>query len=222
MRKTLLIVLTSTLISLGSLLSGCSSKNETTNESQAAKSEQRAAAPKKETVALESKTGREAFQTLYAAARGWGRDSQPVRMDSRPVKTDKADGKASVWAAAFASSAQQSIRVFQWSGVNEEGSPEPGVSPGSTDTYNPGNASTRPFDFNFLKIDTDKALEVANKKGGAAVLKKDPDTRMRYKLEWDPAKSRLLWHVLYGINESDAKLQVWVNASTGDFVKVEK
>ena len=210
------------LISLSLLMAGCSSsKNEVTNESQAAKTEKKVEA-KKEAAAPEYKSGREAFQTLYATARGWARDAQPVRMDSRPQKVDKADGKAAVWVAAFASRQQQAIRIFQWSGVNEEGAPEPGVTPGSTDTYNPSNASTQPFDINFLKEDSDKALEVGNKKGGAAILKKEPDTRMRYKLEWEPGKNRLLWHVLYGPNESESKLQVWVNASSGEFVKVEK
>lgn len=217
MRKTIPAI----FLSAALLLGGCSSKTETTNESQAAKTEKKAET-KAPAAEPEYKTGREAFQNLYATSRGWARDAQPIRMDSRPQKTDKHDGKASVWVATFASAQQSGIRNYSWSGVNVEGAPEPGVTPGSVDTYSVSNLSTRPFDFNFLKIDSDKALEVANKKGGAALLKKEPDTRIRYKLVWEPSKNRLLWHVIYGMNESDAKLQVWVNATSGDFVKVEK
>jgi hypothetical protein len=32
----------------------------------------------------------------------------------------------------------------------------------------------------------------------------------------------LLWHVVYGTNRETAKLRVAVNASTGEFSKVEK
>lgn len=214
MRKTI----TAIFLFIALLMTGCS-KSETTNESQVVKTEQKAQTKAAE---VEYKSGREAFQTLYATSRSWARDAQPVRMDSRPQPTDKADGKASVWIATFASAQLSSIRNYSWSGVNVENAPEPGVTPGSADTFNPSNASTRPFDFNFLKIDSDKALEVANKKGGDAVLKKDSATRIRYKLVWEPNRNRLLWHVIYGMNEADAKLQVWVNATSGDFVKVEK
>jgi hypothetical protein len=90
------------------------------------------------------------------------------------------------------------------------------------DTYSPGNVSTRPFDTAYLKIDTDKALAVADKKGGAALLKKNPEQRVKYLLSWEEAKGRLIWRVVYGISEHDAPLRIDVNASTAEFVKIEK
>jgi hypothetical protein len=40
-------------------------------------------------------------------------------------------------------------------------------------------------------------------------------------LDWDAQKNQLLWHVIYGESEEKAKLRVAVNASTGEFERVE-
>jgi hypothetical protein len=202
---------------LGSLIgiAGCSSAPEPQKQTSAPIAEK--PAPQAEAL-----TGRNAFQRLYAAARNWSTDSQPIRMESRPRSGDKADGTASIWVAVFASPSKQQTRSFLWSGAVGEDEPEQGISPGSMDTFSPGNVSTRPFDTAYLKIDTDKALTVANKKGGAALLKKKPDQLVRFLLNWEREKNRLIWRVVYGISEHDAPLRVDVNASTAEFVKIAK
>jgi hypothetical protein len=167
-------------------------------------------------------SGRSAFQRLYAAARNWAPDAQPIRMESRPRTGDKPDGTASVWAATFASPSKQQSRSFLWSGAVGDNAPEQGISPGSMDTFSMGNVSTRPFETAYLKVDTDKALSVANKKGGAALLKKHPEQLVKFLLNWEQGKGRLLWRVAYGISEHDAPLRVDVNASTAEFVKIAK
>ena len=52
--------------------------------------------------------------------------------------------------------------------------------PGTEDTYSPTNTSTQIFDVAFLKVDSDKALEVAQKHGGEKLLAKEPDTPILY------------------------------------------
>ncbi len=179
-------------------------------------------APKAAPVKVESEfeTGRSAFQKMYVAARTWSPDAQPVRLESRPHTEDPDDGRAAMWAAVFASASKQNVRNFSWSGVATD--PDKGVQPGSLDYYSPSNASTRPFDLNFLKQDSTKAFEVAEKKGGAALRKKDPKQPVKYMLFFEPSKNRLLWRVLYGNSQNDAKLRVLVSASSGEFVMVEK
>lgn len=207
MRKLLI-----SLLALG-LLAGCSSPPQPEpDKSQPAKVE-----PKKPETQFE--TGRAAFQRMYVAARSWAPDVQPVRMESRPVKQDPKDGKAAMWSATFVSASRQNIRTYTWSGIEGE---EQGVTPGNTDYYSPANASTRPFDLNFLKVDSTQALETAQKKGGEAILKKDPETPLKYMLFFDPTKGRLLWRVVYGGSVSDSKLRILVNASSGEFVAKEK
>ncbi len=193
-------------------LAGCSSEPEKPKES----------APKTEPAKVEStfESGRSAFQRMYVSARTWAPDAQLVRLESRPTKEDPKDGRSGSWAAIFVSASKQNVRNYAWSGLASDS--ERGVIPGSMDYYSPSNASTRPFDLSFLKVDSTTAFEVAEKKGGAALRKKDPNQPIKYMLFFDPAKARLLWRVIYGTSVNDAKLKVLVNATNGDFVLVEK
>ena len=89
------------------------------------------------------------------------------------------------------------------------------------DSYNPSNRSSRTFDLNFLKVDTDKAFEVAQQHGGKQVLEKDSKTNVGYLLDWDAQSGQLRWHVIYGGSESMGKLTVLVDATSGEFLRKE-
>jgi len=165
-------------------------------------------------------TGRAAFQKIYIAARGWARDAQTYRIESMITGDSKGkDGKSGVWRASFGSPAQRGVKAYTWSG---EASSDRGINPGTEDTYSPTNTSTQIFDVAFLKIDSDKALEVAQKHGGDKLQAKSPDTPIVYVLDWSQATNELIWHVIYGNSRDDYKLRVAVNASSGDFIRVEK
>jgi hypothetical protein len=168
-------------------------------------------------------TGRTAFQKLYIAARGWGRDAQPYRLESMPTADSKGrEGKAAVWKGSFGSPLQRGVKPYIWSGEDSPDAPSRGINPGTEDNYNPSNSSTQIFDIAFLKVDSDKALEVAQKHGGEKLLAKEPDTAILYMVDWSKPTSELIWHVIYGTNPYEAKLKVAVNASTGEFMRVEK
>jgi hypothetical protein len=109
-----------------------------------------------------------------------------------------------------------------WSGTDAADAPSRGINPGVEDTYSPNNSSTQVFDIAFLKVDTDKAFEVAQAHGGDKLLEKTPDTPVLYLLDWSSATNELIWHVIYGTSRDEAKLRVAVNASSGDFMRVEK
>ena len=74
----------------------------------------------------------------------------------------------------------------------------------------------------FLKIDTDKAFQVAQQHGGDKVLEKNPDLNIVYLADWNRNENELVWHVYYGNNRDDAKLKIAVNASTGEYLRKEK
>ncbi|MGH9546676.1 MAG: hypothetical protein ACRD23_15835 [Terriglobales bacterium] len=191
------------------MMAGCSS--ETSRPAQVEKPQPKPA---------EFVTGRVAFQKLYIAARGWARDAQPYRLESTITEDSKGkEGKSSVWRASFASPLQHGVKAYTWSG---EVASDRGINPGTEDTYSPTNTSTQIFDVAFLKVDSDQALEVAQKHGGEKLLAKEPDTPIVYMLDWSGAANQLIWHVIYGINRDEYKLRVAVNASSGDFVRVEK
>jgi len=201
--KTMMKKLFVAILTAG-LMTGCSS--EPTKPATAEKPQ-----PK----APEIITGSSAFFKCYVSARGWAPDAQPYRVESHPEAGSKGrDGKAAEWRAGFASPALRSTKFYTWANGD--------ISHGVDDTYSPTNSSTLIFNVQFLKADADKAFAVAQQHGGDKLLEKEPDTPVFYVLEWNRQANELLWHVIYGTDRDTAKLRVAVNASTGEFSRVEK
>jgi hypothetical protein len=168
-------------------------------------------------------TARAAFQKVFIAARNYAADVKPFRIESTPTADGNGhDGKSAIWKASFASPTQHGVKPFLWSGSTVPDAPSRGVSPGNEDVYNPGNASTQIFDVAFLKVDSDQAVAVAQKHGGDKILEKDSSTPVIYVCDWNHNTNELTWHVIYGSTRDSAKLTVAVNASTGEFIRVEK
>lgn len=168
-------------------------------------------------------TGRVAFQKLLIAAHGWAPDVQPFRLQSQIMTdADGRDGKADLWIANFASESRSASKPFIWSGTSLPDAPSRGISPGTQDGYNPGNASTQVFNLAYVKVDSDAAFAVAQKHGGEKVLAEDPKTPVFYILDWYRPTRDVIWHVIYGSSQDDAKLHVVVNAASGDFMRVQK
>ncbi len=168
-------------------------------------------------------TARSAFQKVYVAARGWNQDAKPYRLASSVTSDgDGHDGKWAVWRGSFASPSARSAKSYTWSGSNADGAPSRGINPGTEDSYSPTNSSTQVWDMAFLKIDSDQAFATAQKHGGEKVLEKDPKTPVTYICDWNHNSNELVWHVIYGSGREDSKLTVAVNASTGEFIRVEK
>jgi hypothetical protein len=194
------------------MMAGCSSEPAKTAQSE-----------KPQPKPPEFVTGRTAFQKLYVAAHGWARDAQPYRLESMLTADSMGkDGKSALWRASFASAVQRGVKPYIWSGEDAPDVPARGISPGSEDSYSPTNSSTQVFDIAFLKVDSDKALEVAQEHGGDKLLAKNPDMPVVYVLDWSRATNELVWHVLYGEDREHPKLRIAVNASTGGFIREEK
>lgn len=192
------------------LLSACSSDSGKPEEAK----------PEAKTPELIS--ARSAFQKLYVAAHGWNPDAKPYRIESVATSDGNGqDGKWAVWRGSFASVAQRSEKTYTWSGSTANGAPDRGVNPGVEEGYSPSNSSTQVFDMAFLKTDSDQVFATAQKHGGDKVLEKDPNTPITYICDWNRNTNQLIWHVVYGTGRNDAKLTVAVDASTGEFIRVE-
>lgn len=208
MKKLSLILL------LMAALAACNSKPAPNSASSETKTEK--PAPK----APEYKTGRESFQNLYISAHSWAADAKPFRLESNYTPDAPAsEGKAAIWRATFGSAQKSEMKAFQWDGTS---GPDAGISHNTEDSWSPTNASTKVFDLAYLKIDSDKAFEVAQKHGGEKIMKSDEKTPVFYVLTWDSQKNKLLWHVAYGSSGDDSKLRVAVDATEGTFLRVEK
>jgi hypothetical protein len=204
------------LLIMLAVLPGCSSNKPQQPPSQA---EQPAVKPQPQPT--EQASGREAFQRLFVAARGWTGDARPFRLQSSTTSdSDGHNGKAAIWSAAFASPARRVMEGFSWSGSSAEGAPERGISHGTEDSWTPANSTTQPFDISFLKTDSDKAFDTAQKHGGARMLRSKPKTPVSYRLDWDAQKNQLVWHVSYGDNLSRTVIDV--NATSGEYLRTEK
>jgi len=197
------------------VLAGCSSNPPASEKSEQKPASQPAAQANK------AETGRVAFQRMYVAARGWARDASPVGLESQATKDfNGKDGKSGVWRGTFGSASRQGMKPFTWSGVTADDAPAPGINPGSEDDFNPNNASTRPFDFGFLKADSDQAYQVALEHGGKDFVARNKDAVTRYTLRFDGRSNQLLWIV--NMESASAKahpLTIILDASSGKFLK---
>jgi hypothetical protein len=195
MKKPLIAILAA------AIMTGCSSEPRTPAASTST--------PPK---APEASTGSGALYKCYIAARAWEQDAQPYRAESSQSKSG--DGKAREWRVGFASPAQQKTKSYTWTSGD--------ISHSVDDTYSAANSNTQIFNVQFLKTDTEKAFAVAQQHGGDKLLEKEPDTPVFYVLEWNRQENDLVWHVIYGTDRETAKLRVAVNATTGEFLRVEK
>lgn len=196
-------------------LFACSSGEQKKSAGEPAAQPAAPAAPKTEAI-----TGRMAFQNMYRAGRTWSPDAQGFRLESQSTSdASGVDGKAAVWRGRFGSVSKGTAKPIMWSGSIDPDAPSRGLDTGGEDSFNPNNSSTRPFDIAFLKSDSDTAFKVAQEHGGKKALSKDPKTPVRYLLQWDPQRNSLVWHVSYGERRD---LTISVNASTGEFIRVER
>jgi hypothetical protein len=204
-------ILTAVTVLVLALVAGCNSNPAPSPEA------------KPEPKGPELLTARAAFQKLFIAARNYAADVKPFRIESTPTTDGNGhDGKSAIWRTSFASAMQHGVKPFTWSGSDAPDTPSRGVSPGNEDVYNAGNASTQVFDVAYLKVDSDQAFTVAQKHGGEKILQKDPATPVIYICDWNHNTNELTWHVIYGPDRDNAKLTIAVNASTGEFIRVEK
>jgi hypothetical protein len=164
-------------------------------------------------------TGRFALQYMIPVARLWSPDAQPITLSSSPTtESPGQDGKSGSWRAVFGSRSRQKAEPFMWSGMADAPTK---VDHGVEDSFNPNNRSTMPWDLAFLKVDTDKAFEVAQQHGGKQLTEKDPKLQVLYEIDWDAHSNQLRWHVIYGGSDSNSKLTVLVDASSGAFIRKE-
>src|SRR2546423_203900 len=198
-------------------VAGCSGNNKPAGEAG------KPVAPQPAVRATESPFGRAAFQKTFIAARGWQRDAEPYLEISQPTKeVTGSDGKAAVWTASYGSADRGLAKTFTWSGTDAPDAPSRGLNPTPEDSFAPGNSSTHTFDLNYLKSDSDQAFKIAQDHGGKKMLDKNPKLPVFYRLHWESRDTALVWHVMYGGVGGDSKLSVAVNASTGQYIRVEK
>ncbi len=128
-------------------------------------------------------TGREAFQNMYLAARGWLPDARPYRLTNLYRKESPGiGGHAAVWTASFASTTVGKSQAYTYSTIKTE-SLHLGVFAGHEERFSsPSELGGVAFEVLAFRVDSDKAFAAAEGKGGEAFRKKHPQTPVTFLL----------------------------------------
>ena len=198
-----------------SVLTGCSS-GPTAPPTEATQATQ----PQTKPASLYS--GLQAFGCVQGLALKWASDNMPVRLESEiNSESNGQGGKATVWRAAFISPSRRMVRYFTCSGSRLKDAPPYGPSADVEQAYSP-DVPALAFQPLFLKVDSDKAYEVARQHGGDALIKKNADQPAKYFVLWNPKQRVLQWYVMYGKDKESSTGTGIVNALTGTYIGASK
>src|SRR5271165_3103866 len=167
-------------------------------------------------------TGRQAFQKMFPAARIWARDAKPFQMESYNLtQVQSGKGTAPAWQVVFVSDMLRKSKPYTWSAAEAEGNLHLGTFAGLEDSWGGPSGQSTPFDVNAIRVDSDAAFETAMKQRDAIeFVKKYPGKPIKFVLELTRRFPDLTWRVLWGDSIGTADFSVYVDATTGDFLKV--
>jgi hypothetical protein len=187
------------------MLSGCSE-------------EPKKSAKKEPEKPAEPVTARTAFQYIFGAARTWSPDVQILQMANIPLQGVKAEpGKSGAWQVTFISPGRAKMKLFTYSVVESAGNLHKDVFGTPDDAYTP-RGQDKPFIPAALKVDSDQAYETALKKAGE-YIKKNPDKPVNFLLASTPDNPNPMWRIIWGESISTSNFSIYVDASTGSYVR---
>lgn len=197
---------------------GCTSKSPTPSGNTATPTPSQAAT-KKEPVPY---TAKPCLSQMTSFAARWQRDALPFHMESGlNAESNGHEGKSTIWRAWFASPSRRTYRTFTCSGSRLLEEAPIGVTSTAETAFGP-DVPGLIFQPVYLIADSDKAFALAQEKGGAKLVEKDPQQPVVYSLDWDSKHKQLLWSVIYGKARNDTKGIGVIDASTGKFLRAAK
>ncbi|MGE5644476.1 MAG: hypothetical protein ACM336_01665 [Acidobacteriota bacterium] len=163
-------------------------------------------------------TGQTAFYKIWASARMWAADAQPLRVAEIDVDEIKAEGgKAGAWEAVFVSPGQRTLRRFIYSVIHR---PARNLRGGVTSDPPVGWSTAggaEPFLVQAFRKDSPAAYEVAMKQG-REYARKNPGVPVRFLLEKTARFPDPAWRVYWGESVSTSAYSVFVDAVTGEYL----
>jgi len=201
------------ILSIGALLPaalllglyGCSSEPEK-------KEEKKAEAP------VEPVTAQKAFYGVFPQARLWSGDIEVLNkgpMDPEGVPKGE-PGTAGAWQVTFVSPSKQKMRQFTYS-VVKTSSLDKGAAMGLELPYSP-KSQEKSFRTQAFKIDSPVAYKTAMTKA-VEYSKKNPDMRVTFQLEGNKQFPNPAWRVIWGDSVATSNFSIYVDATTGEFLK---
>lgn len=164
-------------------------------------------------------TGQSAFYKMYGVARGWAPDAQALQLRSLSLQEVKSEpGKAGAWEATFVTLSRGRSRVYTYSVVEAGGNLHKDVFGGPDESYRGPSGQNQPFPAIAVKIDSDKAYEIALTHG-ADYAKKNPNMPVSYLLEWTRRHQFPAWRVVWGESVTTSAFSVFVDSSAGMYLE---
>jgi hypothetical protein len=159
-----------------------------------------------------------AFYRAYQQARTWSPDIEVLRVESVNMNTlPAAEGKYPAWRTTFVSTSKRGAKTYSYSVIEAEGLYKD-VFAGHEEAYAGPRGQTSPFSHQAFKIDSDAAYQTALKKSEDFV-KKHPDLPVFMVLEKVKEFGNPAWRVYWGTSIATSSYSVYVDASTGDYLK---
>lgn len=166
-------------------------------------------------------TGLKAFFQMYSAARPWAADLIPLTCISSDLKeVPSGEGKYPIWRCTFVSESKRQMKTYTYAAMDAEPSIHKGIYGGIEENYSGPRGTNAPFPMQALKKDTDEVLKTAlATKDAVEYVKKNPDKTIFFQLEKTKELQNPAWRVVWGSSISTSNFSIYVDASTGDYVK---
>ena len=163
-------------------------------------------------------TGRYAFYQMFAAARTWATDLQPIQVSSIALKeVPSGEGKYGAWQCMLVSPSKGRLKTYSYSVIEAGGNLHKGVFALPDEGFSGRRGQAKPFLVAALKIDTDEAWKTAAGKS-ADYMKKNPDMPISFLLELTPRFPNPAWRVIWGESVSQSSYSIFVDATTGQYL----
>ncbi len=164
-------------------------------------------------------TGLTAMYAMSNMGRQWAPDLQVLRVRSiRLAEVESRGGKSGAWEATFVSPSRSSARTYTYSVVEAPGNLHQGVFGGPQESYSGPRGQDRPFPINVVRTDTDKAYEIAMKKGDY-YAKEHPEMPISFLLELTPRHTDPVWRVVWGESVATSGFSILIDSATGEHVQ---
>ena len=164
-------------------------------------------------------TGLTAIYAMYNMARQWAPDIQVLSARSlRLGEVETRGGKSGAWEVTFVSASRSSARTYTYSIIEGPGNLHKGVFGGLAESYSGPRGQERPFPINVVRTDTDKAYEIAMKKGDY-YAREHPKLPIFFLLELTPRHTDPVWRVVWGESVATSGFSILINSATGEHVQ---
>jgi hypothetical protein len=154
----------------------------------------------------------------YQATRSWADDIQILRVQNLHIKDMPAPaGKAYAWRTEFVSPTRKRMKACTFSTTAADGILE-GIYNAGEEAFSGPTKVAQPFIIQALKKDTDAVWEVAAE-NSENYAKKNPDAPITMQAEFTDRNPVVVWRVIWGLSASSSGYSVFVDATSGKFLK---